>query len=175
MVTVTRRASTAVASGAAVTGWVSDCLVEPRTTRGGGCLLKSAPRMVSLLESRLASGHRFALSASKASATVRPKRLHSAVNRRNGSFRSPSRGASRPLGDREPKRPTHPANGPGGAHHLSEGVKSQAATAPCGLPPRRARPRTSWSTEPSTPPSTPRGVNGGPVEALCRPSSQTVR
>ena len=160
LVPLTAAAFDALAIGAAVTGWVVRLPAAPRTTRAAAALLNNQPRMVSVLESRLGRvGTDLALAASTAAAngltqavgtpllnlTQRVLQISEAeAHRRRWRDREPQLAS--------PERPQAPVV----PDHLLGRRQNRRPCGTIGRPRRPARLRTSWSTEPSTPPSTPR-------------------
>ena len=159
LVPLTAAAFDALAISAAVTGWVIRLPAAPRTTRAAAALLNNQPRMIAVLESRLGRvGTDLVLSASTAAANgltqavgtpmlnlvERVLQISEAEAHRR-RWRDPGRSWPPPLGRRLRSSPSfrQPAPKP-----KRPGIIGQR--------PRPVKPRMWWSTDRSTPPSTPR-------------------
>ena len=151
LVPLTAAAIDVVAIGAAVTGWVIRLPAAPRTTRAAAALLTNQPRMVSVLESRLGRvGTDIALSATTAAANG----LTQAVG--TPMLNLAQRVLQISEADAYRRRWPHPTgHKPRWCPSSRQPAPSRRLHGTTGQRPRQARLRTSWWTEPSTPPSTP--------------------
>ena len=159
LVPFTAAAFDAIAIGAAVTGWVVRLPAAPKTTRAAAALLKDQPRVVAVLESRLGRvGTDLALAASSAAANGLTQAVGTPLlNLVERVLQiSEAEAHRRRWRDREPQlaSPSRP-QAPVVPIISSAGVAKVQAPSIIGPRQPPARHPTSWSTDRSTPLSTP--------------------